>query len=115
MTDIIPLLLGVVILFAIVAWVGKIVLGWVRPTGSVTASGPLICAACGSRGTPKTQTKGSIWLEIALWICFLVPGLIYSIWRLTTRQQVCAECGTPGMISVNSPRGRHLAAQFKPL
>lgn len=72
----------------------------------------VICAACGTRGTPATHTRGSFWLEVVLWLCFLVPGLIYSIWRLTSRQKVCRACGSTELVPVDSPRGRKLAAEF---
>lgn len=64
------------------------------------------CPQCGHTGTPKTHTRGSILIELILWLCFLVPGLIYSIWRLTTRAEVCALCGQPGVIPANSPVAR---------
>jgi RNA polymerase subunit RPABC4/transcription elongation factor Spt4 len=71
-----------------------------------------ICPACGTQGRPKKRTRGSIWIELVLWLCFIVPGLIYSVWRLTTRESVCPGCGSPGMIPLGSPRGKQLAAQF---
>ncbi len=74
--------------------------------------GPFICVACGARGSPKRHVRGSVWIEIVLWCCFLVPGLLYSLWRLSTKEPVCRSCGTPGMIPVNTPRGRQLAAEL---
>ena len=72
------------------------------------ASKPLICAACGSTGIPKTDTPGSFLIEILLWCCFLIPGLIYSIWRFSARKPVCASCGGATLIPLDSPRGRQL-------
>jgi ribosomal protein L37E len=71
-----------------------------------------ICTTCGFQGKPKTRTKGSIWIEIVLWICMILPGVIYSIWRLTTREQVCPKCGNPTMIPLDTPQGAKLAAKF---
>lgn len=65
-----------------------------------------LCLTCHAIGTPKTQTRGSIWIEIVLWLCFLVPGLVYSIWRLTTRQKVCRTCGSPTLVPVDSPAAK---------
>lgn len=76
--------------------------------------GAFICATCGSRGTPKATTRGSILIEIILWLCFIIPGLIYSIWRLTTRYNACPTCGSKDMIPVNSPTGKRLVEQNKP-
>jgi hypothetical protein len=61
------------------------------------------CKACGTTAPSRTRTRGSFVMEIVLWICFIVPGLIYSIWRLTTRQEVCSACGSTGLIPTDSP------------
>jgi len=71
-----------------------------------------ICSTCGSRNNGKSFTRGSIFIEIILWICFLVPGVIYSIWRLTTRNRVCCTCGAAALIPLDSPVGRELAAKY---
>lgn len=67
-----------------------------------------VCVNCGSRGFPKTKTKGSFFIELILWLCFLIPGLIYSVWRLTTRYKACPKCGAPNMVPFDSPRGREI-------
>lgn len=67
-----------------------------------------ICSTCGTIGNPKTFTKGSFLIEIILWCAFLVPGIVYSVWRLTTRTGVCPSCGSENMIPLNSPRGKKL-------
>jgi hypothetical protein len=41
-----------------------------------------------------------------------IPGLIYSIWRLTTRQKVCPSCGNAGMIPIATPGSQQLAERF---
>lgn len=71
-----------------------------------------ICAACGTVGQPKSETRGSILIEIVLWLCFLIPGLIYSIWRLTTRRPVCRACGGHELLPLNTPGGRAAVAKF---
>lgn len=72
----------------------------------------VICAACGTIGKPKTETRGSIFIEIILWLCFLVPGLIYSIWRLTTRRPVCRACSGQQLLPLDTPGGKAAAAKF---
>lgn len=74
--------------------------------GRAERNGSLYCPACGTTSEGQTHTRGSILIEIILWLCFLVPGIIYSIWRLTTRQKVCPACKNPGVIPINSPRAR---------
>ena len=68
-----------------------------------------ICRDCGTVGDPKNITKGSIWMEIILWLCFLVPGLIYSIWRLSSRTDGCKACGSTALVPTDSPFGRQMA------
>jgi hypothetical protein len=68
----------------------------------------LVCVQCGDVNQGKTITKGSIIIEIILWLCFLFPGLIYSIWRLTTRYRACRLCGGSTLIPVDSPAGKRI-------
>jgi hypothetical protein len=44
----------------------------------------MICQDCGAQGTPKSHTRGSILIELVLWLLFIIPGLLYSLWRLST-------------------------------
>lgn len=71
----------------------------------------MVCLACGHVGRPERITKGSIWIELILWLSFFVPGLIYSIWRLTTRHDACPACKQTSLIPVDSPMGRKFIAE----
>ena len=72
--------------------------------GNPLAAAQMYCQHCGTVGQPKTRVKGSFLIELVLWLCFIVPGLIYSIWRLTTKEKVCPKCGMPNMIPADSPK-----------
>ena len=72
----------------------------------------LICPNCGTIGNPKKHTKGSFIIEIVLWLFFIIPGVIYSFWRLTTRKKKCRSCGAENMVPLNSPVGIKLRSQF---
>jgi hypothetical protein len=77
-----------------------------------------ICASCGHQGRAKTYTKGSVVIELILWIfglttCFflffltlLIP-IVYSIWRLTSRYKACRQCRGP-VIKADSPIGKRM-------
>jgi DNA-directed RNA polymerase subunit RPC12/RpoP/predicted RNA-binding Zn-ribbon protein involved in translation (DUF1610 family) len=67
-----------------------------------------ICTSCGWIGEPGKVTPGSFGVELACWLCFCLPGLIYSIWRLTSKHHVCDSCGQPTIIPVSSPTGQRL-------
>ena len=77
----------------------------------VLQRGAQYCTACGSRVQGKRVTKGSILIEILLWLCFFIPGVIYSIWRLTSRHEACEVCGSPGLIPFDSPKARRDIAE----
>lgn len=71
-----------------------------------------ICSNCGYTGQPKKVTKGSTLMELVLWLCFIFPGLIYSIWRLTTKHMACPKCGASQFVPLDSPRGKKLQQEF---
>lgn len=66
-----------------------------------------VCIRCHTIGEPKLQTKGSFLIEVILWLLFIIPGLIYSIWRHTSRERVCRSCHGP-VIDTTSPEGQRL-------
>ncbi len=51
------------------------------------------CPNCGYEGIVKKYIKGSVGIEIVLWLFALLPGFIYSIWRLNSRHEGCPRCG----------------------
>ncbi len=62
-----------------------------------------VCRDCGYRGKALKAYKGSLLIEIILWCCFIVPGLIYSIYRASSSQKVCRNCRHPSIIPASSP------------
>lgn len=68
----------------------------------------IVCTSCGYVGESKTITKGSMGVEIILWLCLLIPGLIYSVWRLSSRLEGCPICGSTSPI----PRASPMAQKF---
>jgi len=71
------------------------------------ARGSHVCPSCGVSGSPVSHTPGSMAVELVLWLFFIVPGLIYSCWRLCARRNVCPACKNP-MIPSNTPLGQNL-------
>ena len=59
------------------------------------------CPNCKYNGEGKYRTKGSLLIEIILWLCFLLPGIIYTIWRLNSRGWVCPQCEFEHVIKKN--------------
>ena len=68
----------------------------------------LLCTVCGYQGKPKLKTKGSIGVELILWLFLIIPGLIYSVWQRTNRYMCCPVCGSGNMIPLTSPRAKQI-------
>lgn len=73
----------------------------------------LVCRSCGFVGSSRRDIKGSVVVELFLWFVFLLPGLIYSIWRLTTKSEICPKCKSTSMIPVDSPMGKKLLREIR--
>lgn len=92
--------------FSLVHWIilGIIVFVIYRAVSDAKTGGlKRHCMTCGTDDFSKVRTRGSIWIEIILWLCFLVPGLIYSVWRLTTKREVCRACGSETIVPPDAP------------
>jgi hypothetical protein len=89
---------------------GLVAMGQQKKAGQ--GGGTHICATCGTRGTPTQRDKGSGLIELVLWLCFIIPGILYSIWRRSGLSNCCRSCGSGDIIPIDSPRGRKLAAEF---
>jgi hypothetical protein len=75
---------------------------------------PRICKNCGYKGEPKMP--GSGYIEIALYFLYVVPGLLYSIWRRQgTSQNICPACNSPHMIGLESPAARDVSSNHQPV
>ena len=92
--------------FSILPWV---ILGlviwvlWKIFRGGQPKKCTMYCTACGHEGETTTATKGGLLIEIALWLCFAVPGLIYSLWRINSRHETCSACGSASLVPTTSP------------
>ena len=71
----------------------------------------MYCKKCGNVGPTKRTMKGSFAIELVLWLFFLLPGLIYSIWRLTTKGRGCSVCGSEDVIPANAPLAKNNTSQ----
>jgi ribosomal protein S27E len=64
----------------------------------------IICSRCGSI-SKRAAKRGSLAVEVLLWLFFLVPGIIYTIWW---RVRVCPVCGSQKVFPASSPIGKKL-------
>ena len=78
---------------------------------TLVAGQGMYCKKCGNLGPTKRIMKGSFAIELVLWLFFLLPGLIYSIWRLTTTGRGCSVCGSDDVIPANAPLAKNNTSQ----
>jgi hypothetical protein len=97
--------------------IGLLLTGRLPRTGErarINLSRVMICTRCGSIDGTKSHTKGTMAIELVLWCCFIVPGLIYSFWRLGSRGVVCTSCEGSQLVKATSPVGAELMQRFHP-
>ena len=59
---------------------------------------------CGCQRDPVNAKRGLLVIEIFMWLLYIFPGVIYSIWRRVRKQQVCPNCRNPSIVLTSSPR-----------
>jgi hypothetical protein len=69
---------------------------------------PMICTQCGSVTSPKRFVPGSIVITLILLVFFVIPGLIYEIWRHSSAYNVCQRCGSRNLVPPSSPFGQDM-------
>lgn len=65
-----------------------------------------ICTNCYYKGYPKVPD--SFLIEVILWLCYIIPGLIYTCWRRSEKNIICAKCNQKTLVPLNTPRGKEL-------
>lgn len=48
--------------------------------------------------TNDANMKGSGWIELVLYLFYIIPGIIYSIWRRSGEPNICPLCNSVGLI-----------------
>jgi len=54
----------------------------------------------------KKEEPWLFFLEVLLWITFILPGIAYSLWRLTNKITVCPACSNENLLPMNTPKGQ---------
>lgn len=90
-------------------------MGWVLLRLMRGKTRDVVCRNCGHVGRSKIHYRGNLGIEIVLWLLLIVPGLIYSLWRLTTKRQVCGACESEQIVPVDSPFGKKLLEEQRPI
>lgn len=66
-----------------------------------------ICLHCETPCAPDYEKPGNLFFEIILWCMFLLPGVLYTYWRVDSAKPVCPSC-RGATVPVDSPRGKRL-------
>jgi RNA polymerase subunit RPABC4/transcription elongation factor Spt4 len=73
--------------------------------------GSHVCLSCGSTVFPVQKDRGGgagCLIEIILWFFFIIPGLIYSIWRRADKLTLCPVCSSTQLVPASSSMGQQL-------
>lgn len=98
-----------IVMLVMLAALAKVLWSGIRSMIHPPPGPVMVCAQCGSQGPAERHTRGSTLMELVLWCLFIVPGLIYSVWRLSSRTWRCQVCGGTQLIPPNSPMARSIA------
>jgi len=83
-----------------------------------------VCTACGQTDAAVTRVRGSMGMELGLWVTglltlvfvigvpILIAAIIYSIWRMASRHKECRACRSEAIVPASSPRGREIIAHY---
>ncbi len=63
--------------------------------------GRYYCTNCKST-SPYAPNRGNGWIEVVLYLFYIVPGIIYSIWRRSGNSKICPICKKTSLISAGS-------------
>lgn len=68
------------------------------PLDSILGTAPVVhCPNCQHTGKAKLAIGGNLAIELVLWLTFLIPGLLYHLWRNSTMRYSCSACGFLGV------------------
>lgn len=69
-----------------------------------------VCTKCEEQVKPTRQQPGSFLMEIFLWLFFLLPGFIYSLYRMFNTFYGCPNCHSKDVVVLSSKRAKRILA-----
>lgn len=74
---------------------------------------PVACTVCKTiSAEPENVVPGSTTTEVLLWLIFLLPGVVYTIWRSNARKDVCPACHSSLIVPLETPMGQEIQHAF---
>jgi hypothetical protein len=83
---------------------------------SISSLTQKVCKDCWTISNPTKNKKlrGSPWITLILILFFIVPGIIYMIWRRgDIGNEICAKCRSKNLVPVDSPMGQKIINEQK--
>lgn len=73
-----------------------------------------LCTQCLNQVEPKKVVRGYFVIEIILWLAMILPGAIYTLWRVIGgRQETCPKCQGHNFVPIDSPAGVALLSKVQ--
>ena len=66
--------------------------------------GIFFCQDCELAGVGESSKRGSVLITIFLLLCFLIPGIVYMIYRNHTKGTQCEHCHSKNVIPITSAK-----------
>lgn len=66
----------------------------------------VVCKNCGHQGSPERKLKGHFLITLILLLCYIIPGIIYIIWRRSGVRDTCRQCGSSDIVDTSTAMGR---------
>ncbi|MEE9499260.1 MAG: hypothetical protein V3V24_07960 [Nitrospinaceae bacterium] len=81
--------------------------------GGIDFAKKYVCMECGCQRDPIDANRGLWVVEIFMWLLYILPGVIYSIWRRVRKHQVCPKCRNPSVVLTSSSRAMGMRQLMK--
>ncbi len=75
-----------------------------------TAPNAEVCLTCHSVVVAKREPAGPAWVGWVLLPFYLLPGILYFVWRSRSRRPVCPRCDGTVLVPALSARGNEILA-----
>jgi hypothetical protein len=81
-----------------------------EPQSNSFAGNTAVCKNCEEIGQVGVKLPGSGWVEFVLYLLWIAPGILYSVWRRKGTKQVCAACGSDQLVAAKTRAGKQIIA-----
>jgi len=74
-----------------------------------------VCRDCWSISQPtqNKELRGSAFITVLLLLMYIIPGIIYMVWRRGDKSIICTKCRSKNLVPVDSPMGQKIINEQK--